>query len=338
MVTLKHIAEKAGVSYAVVSDVVHNKWQQKGIAKETRDRVLKIVEQMDYRPNRIARSLVSKKTYMIGVKLPSLVYQYWTKIAIQLEQAAQRYNYHTFFSVPGDWQNESQEIMRLYEHQVDGLIISPRIPQKLSELYEWLDNKKLPFVFIGTKYTDKYYAALDDNIEQAKLAVNYLISLGHRKIAHICGSMSSITSIDRKKGYQQALTSAGIDISERYILRGKFNTDNAYQAMKRLLSTGDIPTAVYCANDLMAIGAIEAIEQFGLRVPEDISVVGHGDDIPFESFHRIPLTTIRQPVKQMTEIAMAMLIEIIEGKTPSQKTVMCQGELVIRKSCQANKS
>ncbi len=333
MITLKQIAEKAGVSYATVSDVVHNKWQKKGIASETRNRVMKIVKELDYKPNRIARSLVRHKTNMIGVKLPSLVYQYWTKVAIELEQAAREYDYHTFFSVPCDWQDEREEIIRLYEHQIDGFIISPRMTDKLQELYNWLSGKGMPFVFIGTKYTDKYPAVLDDNVSQARLATEHLISLGHKKIAHICGSLGSVNGLGRKAGYEQAMRLAGLDIKEKYIVEGHFNIEDAYRAMKCLLEMDDKPTAVYCANDLMAIGAIKAIEQFSLRVPDDIAIVGHGDDIPFESFHRIPLTTIRQPIKQMTEIAVKMLIDIIEGKKPQRIIVECSGELVIRKSC-----
>ncbi len=337
MATLKQIAQRAGVSYATVSDIIHDKWQQKGITEETKNRVLKIVRALDYKPNRIARSLVNHKTYMIGVKLPSLVYQYWAKVAMELEQSARKYNYHTFFSVPGDWQNESEEIIRLYEHRVDGLVISPRISDKLAGLYTWLESKNLPFIFIGTKYTDKYYAVLDDNVSQAELAVSHLISLGHEKIAHICGSLSSVTGLDRKKGYEQALASAGIVTPKQYVIEGHFNIDDAHQAMRHLLDLGNIPSAVYCANDLMAIGAIKAIEQSGLNVPEDIAVVGHGDDIPFESFHRIPLTTIRQPIKKITEMAIKMLIDIIEGKNPEQKIVEIPGELIVRESCGAER-
>lgn len=335
MATLKQIAEKAGVSYAVASYVVHNRWKQKGISQETRDRVLKVIKELDYRPNLIARSLVRKKTHMIGVKLPSILHQYWAKLALKIEEAAQRHNYHTFFSVPGNWENEDQEIVRLYEYRVDGLIISPRIPDRLKELYEWLESKKMAFVFIGTKYTDKYPAVLDDNISQAKLAVNHLISLGHKKIAHIYGSLASPSGIERKAGYIEALKEAGLKISEEYIVEGEFNEKTAYQAMKQLLSLKEIPTAVYCANDLMAIGAIEAIEEAGLRVPSDIAIVGHGDDIPFESFHRIPLTTVRQPISQLAGNAVKMLIELIEGKMPKQRIIRCPGELIIRRSCGA---
>ncbi len=335
MVTLKQIAERAEVSHATVSDVIHENWEKKGISKKTRDRVLQIVREVDYKPNRVARSLAKSRTHMIGVKLPSLVYQYWATIATELERVAQKYSYHTFFSVPGDWQEEKEEILRLYEHQVDGLILSPRIPDKLEELYSWLKEKKFPFVLIGSKYTDEYPTVLDDNVGQARLAVNHLISLGHTRIAHICGNFTSTAGVERFSSYRQSLISAKIPVNEDYIVEGHYNIDDAKNAMYKLLKLKMQPTAVYCGNDLMAIGAINAIEYMGLKVPDDIAIVGHGDDIPFAMFHRIPLTTIRHPVAQITEIAVKVLIDIIEGKSPEQMIIECPGELIIRKSCGA---
>jgi DNA-binding LacI/PurR family transcriptional regulator len=331
-ITMQKVAKLAGTSQATVSDVLRGQWKKKGISEKTYKRVIEVAQKADYRPNRIARSLVRKKTQVIGVQLAAFLYDYMSSLLHGLDTAARKHGYHILLAAPAAWQEEGEELKRLYEHQVDGLILNPQVVSHMELTIDRLRAEKVPMVFLGTPPRDEDYLVTDDNIGQATLAVEHLIRLGHKRIAHIAGPDGHLNADDRRKGYLRTMERFGLPTPPEYTQAGNFDVDLAGQVMKGFLQLSQPPTAVYCANDPMAAGALKAIEEAQLLVPADISIVGHGDDIPFSWLNRIPLTTIHQPAETTAEIAIKTVIDLIEERTVETTKVELPGKLIIRKS------
>jgi DNA-binding LacI/PurR family transcriptional regulator len=331
-VTMEKVAKLAGTSQATVSDVLRGRWQKKGISERTYKRIMEIVEKSDYRPNQIARSLVRKKTQVIGVQVAAFLYEYMASLVRGLDSAARKYGYHILLAAPAAWQNEAEELARLYEHQVDGLILTPQLPTHMEKIINHLRSENVPMVFLGNPPREEDYLVIDDDIGQAGLAMEHLIGLGHKRIAHIAGPAGHLNATNRQIGYLQTMARHGLTTPEEYIEAGNYYVDPSSLVMKKFLELSSPPTAVYCANDLMAIGALKAIEEAGLSVPGDISLVGHGDDIPFSWLNRIPLTTIQQPAEETALCAIKTLIDLIEGRTVETRKVELPGKLIVRNS------
>jgi LacI family repressor for deo operon, udp, cdd, tsx, nupC, and nupG len=187
-------------------------------------------------------------------------------------------------------------------------------------------------VFLGNPLREEDYLVIDDNISQATLAVEHLIALGHKRIAHIAGPEGHLNAENRRTGYFQTMEKHGLPTPPEYTGVGDFGVDPSCKIMKSFLELPHPPTAVYCANDPMAVGALKAIEESGLNVPGDISLVGHGDDIPFSWLNRIPLTTIHQPAEETAHHAIKILIDLIEGRTVETRKVELPGKLIVRNS------
>jgi len=336
-VTMQQVAELAGTSRATVSDVLRDRWRQKGISEHTCRRILDVVARTNYRPNRLACDLVRRRTRVIGVQVPSFLYDYCASIVRGLDAAARRLGYHVLLAAPTAWQNEAEELARLYEHQVDGLVLNPQVLPHMEKIINHLRSENVPMVFMGNPPREDDFMVTDDNVGQAAMAVEHLVRLGHTRIAHIAGPDGHLNAADRRNGYLQTLKHHNLPCPEGYIEVGNHSTDQAYVAMSIMLRLPSPPTAVYCGNDAMALGAIKAAEQAGLAVPRDLAVVGHGDDIPFSWFTRIPLTTIRQPAETNAERAMKMVIDLAEGRPVPQRRIALPGELIVRNSCGAKK-
>ncbi len=329
VITSTIIAKQIGVTQATVSRALRD---DPRIGEKTRRRIQNFAREVGYRPNRVAQNLVNQRTQVIGVQLPSFGYDHWLSILKHLDESVRKLKYHLLLSAPAAWQEEMYEIERLCEYRVDGLIISPRVSRKLWRLYRTLIKQNIPFVFLGNTPSSEYYSVIDDNESQASMAVEHLIELGHTRIAFMHGVSSVSGCIDRRRGYFRALQNHGLPQRPEYVGTGRFDLDQSRRAMEKILALPDRPTAIYCSSDSMAIGAIQAIENVGLRVPEDIAVVGHGDDLPYSWFDRIPLTTIRQPREQLAENAVQKLYALLQGKEPEQKVTRLPGTLIVRAS------
>jgi len=332
---MEQVAKLAGTSRATVSFVLNEKWAQRGISQKTCQRVRKVANAYGYRPNYLARSLVSGKTRIIGVQFPSFLYDHWSSILIDLENQARQRDYRLLLSMPHSYLDEKGQIEMLLEHRVDGLILAPLRGRRLWRMYQLMDREKIPYVFLGNSPGKDYFSVVDDNAGQASMAVRHLIGLGHTRIAQVLGSPKSRGVIERHLGYRQALADASLPFRKEYVCLGESSVESARRQAGRLLELPHPPTAVYCISDAMAIGAIEGIEAAHLYVPHDIAIVGHADDLPFKSFQRIPLTTVRQPREQLAAQSMKMLFERMEGKVPESKFVQLPGELIVRRSCGA---
>jgi DNA-binding LacI/PurR family transcriptional regulator len=331
-VTMEKVAKMAGISRTAVSYVLKDCWREKGLSEETYRRVMDVVQKSNYRPNRVATSLANRKTRVIGVQVPSFLYEYNNNIVKGLDKCARKYGYHILLAAPAAWQDEAGELARLYEHQVDGLILNPQVPGRMEKILNQLKADNVRMVFIGNVPEGSEYFVTDDHMGQSEMAVDHLVALGHRRIAHICGPVGHQEGEKRKLGYAKALKKHGLPVLPEYMELGSFEFDWAAAAAQRLVNLPQPPTAIYCANDPMAVAAIQAIEKAGLRVPDDISVLGHGDDIPFSSFTKIPLTTIAQQPEGTAELAMKMIIDLVEGRKVENKKNILPGKLIVRNS------
>lgn len=328
MKTISEVAKKAGVSSSTVSHVINN---TRFVSPETRKRVEMVIEELGYRPNILARSLRVGETKTIGLILPDSANPFFAESGRQLEEAAFQRGYSLILcNTDGDLAKEKCYTEVLLNKQVDGIIFMATGDdmQSLQELV----SRQLPVVVVD-RFMDKMELdeVVTDNLQSGYLATSYLITNGHRRIAIIRGPSNITPSAQRVTGYHQALSEANLPIVPDLEATGDFHVESGYFAAQKLLHQKEPPTAIFACNDLMAIGALRAIHEAGLRVPEDISLIGH-DDIEMASYIRPTLTTIAQPITQLAETAIKWLVERIElPSLPPRQTVLAN-RLVERQS------
>ena len=327
MVTIRDVAKKAAVSVTTVSHVVN---QTRFVAEETEKRVRLAMEELDYRPNILARSLRKGATGTIGLVLPDSSNPFFAESGRLLEEAAFRRSFSLILcNSNGDLEKERRYTDVLFNKQVDGIIFMAAgdDTKSLSKLVEL----KLPVVVVDRILNDPDVdAVITDNHMSGYLATRHLIELGHQKIAIIRGPSNVNPSAQRVNGYRQALAEAGLPYFPELEETGDFHSSSGYIATKRLLQSVH-PTAIFACNDLMAIGAIRAIHEAGLSIPGDISLVGH-DDIELASYLQPPLTTIAQPIADLAETAVNFLIERIETPSLPPRKRILPNSLVVRNS------
>ena len=328
-VTIKDIAKLSSVSTATVSKVINGK--DSDISSVTREKVKKIIEEQNYSPNTVARSMITKKTKTIGLIIPDVRNPFFTDLTRGAEDVANERGYSIFScNTDDDLNKEIRYINNLVEKQVDGIALAGAAVRN-KELEEKL-NIKVPIVSLDRNV---YFKGIVGKIEVdgfsgAYDAVTYLIKLGHKKIMLLSGQLNTKPSIDRLEGYKEALFNNGIDFDDKLIIVGRYSSDFGYESMKSMTIDKDV-TAIFCANDLIAIGAMNALKEKGIRIPQDISIVGY-DDIYISSLVTPPLTTVRQPSYEIGYMAIETLINILEGKNTLSNKVEVKLELIIRES------
>jgi len=327
MAKLKDVAKLAGVSPACVSLALNDKPY---VSAKTKKRIYDAIEQLNYRPNIIARSLRNKKTHTIGLVLSDITNPFFPEIARGVEIRAREYGLNVILCNTGaDPLLEKNYIEILLAKQVDGLILtSVRIIDDLDEY----TKEKFPLVFINREppLSDIDFVGID-NVASAKMAVDHLIKLGHRKIAFIRGEPASSASFSRYEGYKMALEEAGIPYSDDLVKIGYLKYEGGYRAMESFLKGPSVPTAVSCANDMMALGAMDACADKGIKIPQDIAIVGF-DDIWVASLESVQLTTVRQPRYLMGVKAVDLMIKRIQGKGENKRIIL-PTRLIIRGTC-----
>ncbi len=327
--TINDIAKAANVTKAAVSYVINNK---PGVSDETRERILKIIEENGFRPNVIARGLAGKTTGIIGLVLPEISDLYFSRIVQGIEDIANKYDYTlNLSSTHGNPQKEKMLFDFYTSGHVEGLVL---VCISLSAEYiSFLKQKKVPFVCIDCFVADKsVYNVYVDNEEAGYNAGDYLIKLGHKKLAFIHGLYNSFESKSRFKGFCRALHEHNILLPKKWVGQGDFTKTGGYLVTLELLKLADRPTAIFAANDQMAMGAIAAVTESGFKVPEDISIIGF-DDIEAASVVQTPLTTIRQPIEEMGKNATEILFRLMNGENVPENVVLHQTHLVERSSC-----
>jgi LacI family transcriptional regulator len=329
MVTIKDIAKKAGVSYATVSRALNNHPE---INIETRKKVLRIANEFGYQPNAIARGLVKKETKTLGLLIPDITNPFFPEVARGIEDAANEKGY-TIFLCNTNWslEREVNYLNVLRQKQVDGILIAPA-SEKIDHLKKILSQWSKNTVSITRVNISNVTSVLIDNVQGARMAVEHLLNRGYRKIAFIGGLIDISANQERLQGYQEALADNEVKQNPDYIASGDFKRESGHQIMQRLLMLKARPDAVFAANDLLALGAIQAIREAGLTIPDDVAVCGF-DDIEFASLPEIQLTTVSQPKYEMGKLALETLIDQIkaEERTVARK-IMLEPNLIVRKT------
>jgi len=333
-ITSKDVAELAGVHPSTVSRVIHN---DPRISSKTKEKVFLIIKKIGYKPNAVARGLKTKRTNTLGILIPDITNPFFAEIARGVEDAASKNGFNVVLCNTDDRLRKERTYLEiLREKRVDGLILGTAHIKDRSILE--LEKEKFPYILISrnTESLDKNCIIIDD-IAGGIMAAEYLIKLGHQRIAHITGPLRTRSALDRLKGYQIALAKFGINYQEELLKEGDFRIEGGYRAMKRLLKLKDPPSAIFAANDLLALGAMQVIQKEGYNIPEDFSIIGF-NDIALSSFVYPPLTTIRQPMLEMGRLAVKILLKIINNQEEIQRRIILSPKLVIRKSCTRFKS
>ena len=321
---IREVAAAANVSVATVSRTL----QMPGVVSpKTQRRVTEAIERLGYTPNLQARILRTARTNMIVALVPDIANPFFAEVIRGIEQVAHRNRYSVLL---GDTQysraREQTYADLIGTRQADGLItLLPHIPRiavagplPIVNACEYVKDRSITSVYV-------------DNVSAAREATEYLLTLGHREIAFVTGPMDSPINVDRERGYAKALHDAVVKRNPQLTVVGDFSFESGIRALESLFARAQPFTAVFCSNDEMAIGALRAIKSKGLRVPEDVSVVGF-DDIRFARYADPPLTTIAQPKEELGREAMTLLVEILSGaQVPPRKRVLST-QLVVRGS------
>lgn len=337
-ITISDIAKLANVSKSAVSIVLNNK---KGVSEKTRNKVLDTIKKYNYNPNHIAQSLVAKETKSIGLIIKEIDNPFFSKVMKGVYDACSQLGYSVLLgSSELSEMKETEIINALLSKRVDGLLISPL--QREESNYPYLINllkENYPLVILGEIVNYSTNIVDIDNFRAAYDAVSYLIKLGHTRIAHFAGPMHSGHGQKRLEGYKQALIDNDIPIHNNYIVPVEPYTQNGFKAAKELFSKNKKPpSAVFCYNDLVAIGLIDALFELKIKVPEKVSVIGF-DDIDFSKYVKIPLTTVQMPAYEIGKSAANLLIKLIVNSSEQTKEkVILKHKLIKRNSCAIFKS
>lgn len=330
--TLKDVAKLAGVSPSTVSLVINNSPK---ISKRTKEKVLAAAKKLNYFPNARARAFVKKETRTIAFIIPDIHNLYFSEIAQAIKDVLRPLNYNLILCDTGnETQQERTYIDFLRQGGADGAIIASS--SDLTALNDHLlieTNKTTPIVLIERTLPGDPLPTIDTNrLEGAKEAVCYLAEMGHRRIAFIGGYLENRKKESlRLQGFKEGLLEKNLPYRQDYILEGRFTIDGGFQAGKKLLTMVELPTAILAANDLIALGCINAITSAGLNVPKDISICGF-DNLEISYAYNPPLTTVNIPKKLLGEKAAELLVSILNGETPSTNKFMFKTELIIRSS------
>ncbi|HZP84980.1 MAG TPA: LacI family DNA-binding transcriptional regulator [Chthonomonadaceae bacterium] len=333
-VTMRDIAALVGVSQATVSYVL-NAHPQARVSPDTRQRVLEAANRLHYRPNAIARAMASGRSRTIGVYQPHVIESplmgMWS-VAVTRGIGMALHARQLHLLLYGYRAEEDPTPAAFLDGSVDGLIIlAPHLSDALPGL---LAGAGFPTVIVGghERAEEATFSIDVDNVAGGRLATEHLLRLGHRRIAHLQGPSDVPNAIDRRIGYEEALRAHNVPMRPEYLIPAGFAVAEGYQAARAALCLEPRPTALLAANDLAALGALNACADAGVRVPEEMAVVGY-DDAPICELARPTLTTLRQPAQEMGRAAAEILCAVLDGKPPSERRRLFPAELVVRESC-----
>ena len=309
MATIRDVAKRAGVSIATVSYVING---SKPVAPATATRVRRAMEELDYHPNAAAQSLRTRTTHVVGVVVSDITNPFFSTLVRGAEDCAREHDYSVLICNTGETaENERRYLNLLARRRVDGLLLAPT--GKNDDLIRRLIHRGMHIIFVDRSLPDlPAPAVLSENEEGAYLATSLLIENGHRRIGIVLGLPNASTTAERLQGYRRALAEYGIEEDHDLVVYGYSHVQGAREACRRLLAQGNPPTAIFACNNLMTIGTMCAIREFGLRCPADISVVGF-DDFDWTEAFEPPLTTIAQQPYQMGWEAMRLLLDGLSG-------------------------
>lgn len=327
MATILDVARLAGVSRTTVSRVLNN---QPRVDEETRKKVFEAIEELNYQPSRVARNLRKQETKLIAALIPCISNPFFGSLIQGMEQVAIKKGYNVILCSTGeDPMREMEYLQMLKRKQVDGVILTA-LRNPLEQVRSYCEYGP---IVLACEYVedDSIPAVVIDNIKAAQCVTEHLIMKGHKRIAFINGPEQNILCDDRKKGYMNALKKYGIPVSHGLIMYSNFTIEGGFDCGKQLLKLEKKPTAIFAANDDMAVGAIQAVQREGLRVPQDLAVAGF-DNIQVSRVIQPNLTTIDQPIFQIGVKSMEILMLCLEGTALEEKRVVLDTNLCIRES------
>jgi LacI family transcriptional regulator len=328
--TIRDVAAAAGVSYQTVSRVIN---RRPDVAEETRERVWQVVEELGYQPSAIARGLVSRRTYTLGMITADFSDPFFSQVVVGAEAEARKHGY--FFLLCSTERNphDEPEYLRLLgEREVDGILFSRPSTEEDPRHIVSLIRRGVPLVTTSYHVPGEDLTVVDvDNEDGGYKATQHLIDYGHRAIGMITGPSDWKSVKDRSAGYHLALAHAGIEPQTASVVHGDWSYASGYHAAMRLFRQTPHASGLFVQNDRMAIGAMRAMREMHIRVPEDVAVVGYDDILP-AAYSSPPLSTLRQPMQEVGQLATQLLIEAIGNRDTEKKEVLLKTELIIRAS------
>ncbi|MFN8443204.1 MAG: LacI family DNA-binding transcriptional regulator [Caldilineaceae bacterium] len=327
-ITLRDVARKAGVSVKTVSRVVNNQGE---ISEETRQRISEVIREMGYRPNLVARGLVTQRTHTLGLVVPDITNPFFPEVARGVQDAARLHRYNVFLCNSGeDKQEELNVLHSLAEQGVDGIIISPcySTGDNLAQFAEAFR----PIVTINHICSHPNISmVLTENVHGAKLAVDYLIGKGHRHIGMVAGLEKSLNRARRIYGFAEAMKAQGLEVIVENIDGSTPNVESGHAAALSMLTKQPQLSAIFVYNDLMALGVLQACRMLGRRVPQDCAIVGF-DDIQIAGLIDPALTTVHLDKYRLGQEAVGRLLEMLDQPTTQFPPISLEVELVVRQS------
>jgi DNA-binding LacI/PurR family transcriptional regulator len=333
-VSIKDIARVANISYSTVSRALNDSSR---VNPETKARVQRIAAEMGYLPSAVARSLVTRRTNTLGIVVTTITDLFFAEVIHAIEETALKHSYNVILTNSGGHLDRELAALRsLRERRVDGIIL---ISGCINDTFCKEEGIDVPIVIINNAHREHVgYSVEVDNAAGGREAVDHLLQLGHTRIAHIAGPAREWDAAERLRGYEEALRAGGLAVDRELIVPGDNLPEGGIASMKQLLALPVRPTAVFCYNDATAIGAMRAVRLAGLRIPEDVSIVGF-DDIDLARHLEPPLTTVAQPKRQMGETAVEMILQLLStaqqaGLAGQAQVTDCvlPSQLVVRES------
>ncbi|MFL6447615.1 MAG: LacI family DNA-binding transcriptional regulator [Bryobacteraceae bacterium] len=326
-VSIKDIARLAGVSHSTVSRALH---KSPLIPPATAQRIQQIAQEQGYTASAVARSLVTRRTQAIGVVVTSIADPFNGDVVAGIEEVANERGYSVILATSqADPDRELAVVRSCQERRVDGILVAS---SRVGALYvPVLSELDVPIVLINNQHgSDFAYSIRIDNVHGMRLATEHLLALGHRRIAYVGDRFGLHSDEERFAGYASALAACQIPLDKELVANGNGKADEAGSALDQLLKRGAMPSAIACYNDMTALGLMQRAQELGISVPGELSVTGF-DDIPFAAFAMPPLTTVRQPRREMGRQAMRLLFARLSDE-PAEKTSVINGELIVRGS------
>ncbi|MEP7343007.1 MAG: LacI family DNA-binding transcriptional regulator [Acidobacteriota bacterium] len=335
--TLADIARELGVSKMTISRAINNHPE---INAETRNRVLEVARRLSYRPNQHARALATNRSYLLGMLVPDLMHSYYAELLRSIESVARPAGFQIVIcNTEEDAGRELSEVQALL-HSTDGLIVASALPPAETKEYRKMIKEGAKIVLIDRELANLHCPVVTtDNIQVGRLATEHLIGLGYRQIGHLRGKPSAVAA-DRFEGYRQALAKHALPFNESLARECGFLESGGYEAMRAWIADGNFPKAIFAANDPSAIGAMQAIEEAGLRAGQDVAIVGSGN-IHYGDMLRVPLTTVSWSRAEMGQAAAEILLKLIDNKLSAAKAaprIVIPPELIVRQSSGAAKA
>ena len=327
-VSIKDIARLADVSHSTVSRALTG---SPLVNAETAEKIRRIAEQSGFRASAVARSMATGRTNTVGVVVTSIADPFVAEVVSGIEDEANVHDFSVFLAnCNADPDRELKVVHSFEDRRVDGIVVTA---SRVGALYgPVLESMKIPIVLLNNQHPSHFaHSILIDNFEGSRAIVAHLVALGHRRIAYIGDRFGYSSDSERFSGYRSALDEADIAFRPELVVHGNGRAEGGTGAMTQLLAAHDrLPTAIFCYNDMTAIGALQEIRQHGLSVPADLSLAAF-DDLPLASYVDPPLTTVRQPKHEMGRMAMQVLLKLIAG-AEAEQNIRVTGELIVRQS------